>query len=444
MCISLLKGNRKYMAILHKLKKISIITKRYYYPFASRISDGSYHYIKSNCLPIDKWEDERPQLKEYISTIFDGSSVAIFAAARMGFYAILKSLNLPSQSEVILTGFTCSVMVNAVIRAGYRPVYADVDANTMGSSPKEIEKKITALTKVVVAQHSFGIPCKIDEIKQLCTDRGLFLIEDCAIAFLSTYKGVKLGLWGDAAIFSLDRTKPVNTFIGGYVITKQESLYKKLVEIEEDAKELPIELQKKILKRLCVEYAYFSPSKYPVYRVLKSCKNIIYKILGMKVEYVSLNKDSSSIPSLDNVVYPYPAKYPKALSHICMLEIQSYIQNIDNVKRRTGKILHALANMGISLPLAYLDSANDILPLRIVFVLENNRKRAFFSQFYEEDSYWYKHPIVNTKEKLENFGYQMGECPKAEQIGTNIVNVSILNLSDADVERMFGKYLNLI
>jgi len=77
--------------------------------------------------------------------IGDGSGVS-FAAGRMAFYTLLKALGVGEGDEVILLGFTCSVMVNAVWRSGARPVFADIDESTFGSDAKEILKKITDRT----------------------------------------------------------------------------------------------------------------------------------------------------------------------------------------------------------------------------------------------------------------------------------------------------------
>ena len=141
-----------------------------------------------------------------------------FAAGRMAFYAVLKALGVGSGDEVILPGFTCSVMPNAVWRTGARPVFADIEAETFGSCASGIAAKITSRTKAVVAQHSFGIPCNIPEIVELCRKRGLALIEDCAITLDSAYDGKKVGNWGDAAIFSTDHSKPLNTLVGGFLL----------------------------------------------------------------------------------------------------------------------------------------------------------------------------------------------------------------------------------
>ena len=177
-----------------------------------------------------------------------------FASGRMAFYAILKNMNIGKGDEVILPAFTCSVMPNAIWRSGATPVFADIDPETFGSDADGIKKKITPRTKAIVAQHSFGIPCNINEIIDLAEKYGIYVIEDCAITFDSTINGIKVGNLGDAAIFSTDHSKPINTIIGGFFYSKNKSLYEK---VKVFASELP-QLDNRHQKRLYDQFLFES------------------------------------------------------------------------------------------------------------------------------------------------------------------------------------------
>ena len=96
----------------------------------------------------------------FASLVGEGKAIS-FASGRMGFFSLLKILDIGDGDEVILNGATCSVMANAVLRSTAKPVYSDIDPETFGSSPEQIKQCLTSKTKIIVAQHSFGIPCKI-------------------------------------------------------------------------------------------------------------------------------------------------------------------------------------------------------------------------------------------------------------------------------------------
>lgn len=84
-----------------------------------------------------------------------------YTFGRMGFYEVMRIIGTRAGDEVILLGATCAVMANAVLRLGATPVFADFDPSSFGSSPHSIEHCITDRTKMIVALHSFGIPCQI-------------------------------------------------------------------------------------------------------------------------------------------------------------------------------------------------------------------------------------------------------------------------------------------
>ena len=101
--------------------------------------------------------------KKFANMIGNGFAKS-YSAGRMGFYELMKVLKIGNGDEVIVNSGNCAVMINAILNKGAKAVYSDVDINTFGSCPIEIEKKISSKTKMIVAQHSFGIPCKIDAI----------------------------------------------------------------------------------------------------------------------------------------------------------------------------------------------------------------------------------------------------------------------------------------
>ena len=150
----------------------------------------------------------------FASLVGEGYAVS-FAAGRMGFYALMKTLDIGPGDEVVVQGANCAVMVNAILRTGATPVFADIDPETFGSSKQHIERCITPRTRRIVAQHSFGIPCDVEPIVELAHSRKTFLLEDCALAVSSTNDGITVGNFGDAALFSTDHSKPLNTLTGG-------------------------------------------------------------------------------------------------------------------------------------------------------------------------------------------------------------------------------------
>lgn len=134
----------------------------------------------------------------------------------------LLAAGLRAGDEVITTPLTFCATVNAILHAGAIPVLADVDSRTMNLDPSRVESAITSKTRAVLPVHFAGRPCEMDPLCDLVKRHGLKLIEDCAHAIESEYKGKKTGTFGDFGCFSFYVTKNIVTGEGGMVLTREE------------------------------------------------------------------------------------------------------------------------------------------------------------------------------------------------------------------------------
>lgn len=125
--------------------------------------------------------------------------------------------------EVITTPLTFCATVNAILHAGAQPVLADVDRRTMNIDAAALERAITPRTRAIVPVHFAGRPCEMDELMDLAKRRKLVVIEDCAHAIETEYKGRKAGTFGDFGCFSFYATKNMTTGEGGMVLTQNEA-----------------------------------------------------------------------------------------------------------------------------------------------------------------------------------------------------------------------------
>jgi dTDP-4-amino-4,6-dideoxygalactose transaminase len=132
--------------------------------------------------------------------------------------------------EVITTPMTFCATVNAIIHCGAVPVLADCGRDTMNILPQEIEKKITSKTKAILPVHFGGRCCDMDSIMELGRIYDLPVIEDCAHAVESEYRGRKAGTFGDIGCFSFYVTKNIVTGEGGMVVTN-DSRYSDKIKI---------------------------------------------------------------------------------------------------------------------------------------------------------------------------------------------------------------------
>lgn len=137
----------------------------------------------------------------------------------------LIALGIGSGDEVIVPSLTYIASVNAISYTGASPVFVDSLRETWQMSPTDVENKITKNTKAIMAVHLYGHPCDMDALKDICNRHNLFLIEDCAEAIGTKYKGKHVGQFGDISTFSFFGNKTITTGEGGMVITNNETLY---------------------------------------------------------------------------------------------------------------------------------------------------------------------------------------------------------------------------
>ncbi len=165
--------------------------------------------------------DSQEKVKRWFRNFFnltDASQIYLTDSGRTALYLILKSLNLPKNSQVLIQGFSCVVLPNAVLQAGYQPVVCDIEPETFNFDLDKIEDKITPQTKAWIVQHTFGVMIDMNKVKQICNRYKIILIEDCAHSLGSSFEGKPAGSWGEASMLSFGRDKIVSSIFGGAAI----------------------------------------------------------------------------------------------------------------------------------------------------------------------------------------------------------------------------------
>ena len=131
--------------------------------------------------------------------------------------------------EVLTVANTAMPTVSAISFAGAKPVFVDIDENSFNINTALIEEKISEKTKVILPVHLYGNPCRMDDILRIAKKYNVRVIEDCAQAHGTAYKGKKVGSFGDAGCFSFYPSKNLGAFgDGGIIVTDSKELEHKL------------------------------------------------------------------------------------------------------------------------------------------------------------------------------------------------------------------------
>lgn len=155
----------------------------------------------------------------------------VFNSGTSSIHALLLAHGIGQGDEVIVPSFTFIATANAPLFVGAKPVFADIEEETLGLDPDSVAEKITSKTKAIMPIHYGGCPCKIKELKDLADDHGLILIEDAAEAMGAKIGNKMVGTFGDSAILSFCQNKIITTGEGGAVLTDSREIYEKLLLI---------------------------------------------------------------------------------------------------------------------------------------------------------------------------------------------------------------------
>jgi len=145
----------------------------------------------------------------------------------------LSALGVGPGQEVIVPAYMWVAVIAAVVNLGAIPVLADID-ETFGVAPAEVERRITARTKGIIAVHMSGAPANAPGLLEIARRRGLFLLEDCAQCAGGSINGNKVGSLGDMGIFSFQMNKNMSSGEGGCVVTNNLRLYQRAVAVQDN------------------------------------------------------------------------------------------------------------------------------------------------------------------------------------------------------------------
>jgi dTDP-4-amino-4,6-dideoxygalactose transaminase len=181
-----------------------------------------------------------------LGAFLNADRVTTLPMCRTGIHLAIKHLIQPGQ-EVVMSPYTIGDVVNMVVAAGGRPVFADIERSTCGVSVREIEALIHAGTGAVLVTHLHGIAAPIREVCELCAEKGIPVIEDAAQAFGARLAGEPLGTVADVGVYSFGTYKNITSWYGGAITCKDPELF---AAIEREVDRLALQSTAFLVKRM--------------------------------------------------------------------------------------------------------------------------------------------------------------------------------------------------
>jgi len=178
---------------------------------------------------VNYWTgQEGREFEKKYATYTNRTHAIALANGSLALELALYALNIGPGDEVITTARTFIASASSVVIRGAVPVIADVDSVSQNITDESIRAVLTPKTKAIICVHLAGWPCDMDSIMELATEKGLYVIEDCAQAHGARYKGKPVGSFGHMAAFSFCQDKILSTGgEGGMLVMDDETLWKK-------------------------------------------------------------------------------------------------------------------------------------------------------------------------------------------------------------------------
>ncbi len=421
---------------------------------------------------IKQAEDE---MKNYIGA----KEVYSFYNGRAALYYALKVSCAGNGDEVIIQAYTCVSVPNAIIEAGAKPIYCDID-ESLNLDPEELAKKITDKTKAVIVQHTFGNPARIDEIKEVLKNyqsrasidkfipqdtclrkipptpplvkggimRKIILIEDCAHSLGAKYDGKLVGTFGDISMFSFGRDKVISSINGGMLcVNNKELLPPPNFSQEGNTPLAPLKGGTCTPLSLKGEYAEFPPYSlivrnllYPIlatislkwYNKGKIGKSIMYAAKKLKLIPLILNEDEKNgySPTFaclrrqeEGARGRVSYKMPNSLAYLFLQQFKK-LEEYNNHRLEIAEFYNnALRGTEFKFPKVW-DKSEQVY-LRYTLFAKNAEeiiKKARKNDIYLGD--WYRNVIAPKGVNLAGVLYEQNTCSKAERYASQSVNLS--------------------
>jgi perosamine synthetase len=342
--------------------------------------------------------------------LLGGAHVVAFGYARHALTAILGAQGLVPGDQVALAPLTCRVVPLALLAAGFRPVYADIDPDTLNLDAKALAAAVTSRTRAILFQHTYGNPEGVEAIAVEARSRGLPLVEDCAQSVPIHLEGWEPGSHGAAAIFSNNLLKPLPAASGGIAVVQDAELAARIAG-ERDRLPAPVRLSDVRLRiEAALQRRLLTPSRY-------------WFALSL-LQRVSASYRDRPLPEEIATEITRTAVRPSAWQ---LREGDRWLERATVVARGRRALIQGYLDVltglpGLRIPL------RSALPLYYLPVLVGNKRELLARARRErvEVVAWPGQTAiypVNDIQHLGQYGYAIGSCPEAERVAARLVGL---------------------
>ncbi len=369
--------------------------------------------VAARCLLAPRGLVRGPAIREYEEAF--ASQVGVrhavsFAAGRVGLYGILRALGVGEGDEVLLQVPTHIVVANAIRYTGAEPVYVDCETENFNIDLRQAAERITPRTKILILQHTFGVPADLDGALALARRHNLEVVEDCVHALGATYAGRQVGSFGRAAFFSTEETKTISSTMGGMVTTDDPELAARIRAFQESC-DLPSTI---LTARYVLKLALYHVLTQPyIHRYSRP----MYELLGRRHP---LPRPTSEEELRGERPTGYKQGFSNAQAVLALRQLRRLDRNVAHRAAIAEAYRSRLTESGFQVCRPPEHARPSFVRYPVWVVNRSDAERA--TRPYAVLGSWFTSVLEEAASPIHG-GYAEGSCPRAEEASRHLVNL---------------------
>src|SRR2546426_8657527 len=333
-----------------------------------------------------------------------------FGSGRVGLYGLLRALGIGEGADVLLSLPSHIVVANAIRYTGARPVYVDCRLDDYNIDLADAERRITPRSRVLLLQHTFGVPVEMDAALAFARRHNLVVIEDCVHALGARYDGRPVGTLGHAAFFSTEETKTISTVMGGMAVTNDADLAYRMQTFQASCSLPRMSLSARYLMKFVVYYMLTEP--------------YVHRFARFAYERLGHRNPLPVATTLEERRGQRPRDYERRLSNgqaaLGLSQLRSLQTNLQHREFVANAYEDRLSSCGLRLPRAPAKAEPSFVRYPVWVEDRPTVIRALAP--HAVVGTWFT-SVLEEAESPEAAGYAPGSCPNAEQAAQHLINL---------------------
>ena len=347
--------------------------------------------------------------RSFASTIVGDDIPALaFWRGRVALWTILRAVGITEGDEVILPAYTCEMVPIALKFAGARCIYADVSQDCFSASCQETTNSLTFRTRVVICQHTYGIPQPVRQFESLLQGKEITLVEDCCQLIPNGSTPHSVGMTGAASFFSTQWNKPFSTGLGGMAVFRDRHLH----AVAEDIRAaFSTNHDRHRARSLAIQILLYKCFVRPKTRAT----------IGRIYRWARRSGRISGTNTADEYGDTMPSNYLGCATHVQALfglrELRRWPDNVRHRRLLTSFYLEHLPSLGVDTTPLKAGSEKPVL-WAVPLLVENKDEllRLAERRGLPIETWFDRTPVHVHPATASRYDYIPGQCPRSEQM----------------------------